>query len=83
MGFKMRGNPFKQTESKEDRYARLIKEHNMTKDEGGRWRDAKGRDINEIVQKYPANPDGTSKQRRNKLDVDGNLIEKNKNKTAQ
>jgi len=76
MAFKMRGNPFKQkAESKEDKYARLIKEHNMTKDAGGRWRDAKGRDINEIIHQYPTNPDGTSKQRRNIFDVEGNLIE--------
>ena len=75
MAFKMKGSSFKQTESKEDKYARLIKEHNMTKDAGGRWRDAKGRDINEIVHRYPTSPDGTSKQRRRKFDVEGNLIE--------
>ena len=78
MPFKMRGNPFKQTESKEDKYARIIKENNMIKNEGGRWRDAKGRSVNEIIHNYPTSPDGTSNQRRNKLDVDGNLIEKNK-----
>tara|TARA_R110000824_G_scaffold180249_2_gene360729 strand:- start:15 stop:227 length:213 start_codon:yes stop_codon:yes gene_type:complete len=69
MAFKMRGNPFKQTESKEDQYARIIKENNMFKNEDGHWVDDKGRNVAQIR-------DGVKgKQRRHKLDVEGNLIE--------
>tara|TARA_R100000900_G_scaffold35206_1_gene28733 strand:+ start:313 stop:528 length:216 start_codon:yes stop_codon:yes gene_type:complete len=69
MAFKMRGNPFKQkTENKEELYARIIKENNMKKDEGGYWVDSKGRRVRQILD------DVKRQQRRAKIDVDGNLI---------
>jgi len=56
-------------ESREDKYARIIKEYNMIKD-GGRWIDPK-------TGRTPANiVDGVKReQRRFKVDVDGNLME--------
>lgn len=70
MAFKMRGNPFKQNEeSKEDKYARIIKEYSMIQD-GGRWIDPKtGRTPSQIASGVKG------KQRRHILDVEGNLIE--------
>lgn len=69
MAFKMRGNPFKQKEeSREDKFAKIIKEYNMIKD-GGRWIDPKtGRTPSQILAGVKG------EQRRFIVDVDGNLM---------
>jgi len=69
MAFKMRGNPFKRkTESKKDKYAKIIKEYGMIQD-GGRWIDPKtGRTPSQIASGVKG------EQRRYKVDVEGNLI---------
>ena len=69
MAFKMRGNPFKRkTDSKKDKYAKIIKEYNMIQD-GGRWIDPKtGRTPSQIASGVKG------EQRKYKVDVEGNLI---------
>jgi hypothetical protein len=70
MAFKMKGDPFKRkTESKEDLYARIIKENNMTKNKAGRYEDKFGRSVAQIRDGVPKH-----EQRRLKIDVEGNLV---------